>query len=62
MANACPTLRLEARVSASFLGLGRRVEIGAHCVRSGGSVSEPEIGCGLCHLPETPTSAGSESP
>ncbi len=49
MANACPSLRLHGRVSAGFLGFGRRMLITASCVRSGGAVVHPEVGCGLCH-------------
>jgi hypothetical protein len=61
MANACPNLLLEAQVASGFLGLGRRVEISARCVRSERAVPEPEIGCGLCHLPNPPSPTESRS-
>ncbi|MGD2253223.1 MAG: hypothetical protein PVF70_09960 [Anaerolineales bacterium] len=51
MANACPDMVLEARAVRGFLGLGRRVEVSAYCLRTAEPVSEPEVGCGLCHLP-----------
>jgi len=53
LANACPNMVLEARVKSGFLGLGRGVEVSAHCLRSLQEVSEPEIGCGQCHI-DTP--------
>jgi hypothetical protein len=49
-ANGCPHLRLEGRVARGLLGFGRRMVITASCVRSGGPVAEPHIGCGQCHL------------
>jgi hypothetical protein len=51
-ANACPSMILEAQVQSGMLGIGRRVVITANCTRSLGEVAEPEIGCGMCHLPE----------
>ncbi len=51
LANACPNMVLSARVRAGFLGLGRRVEVEATCLRTLEPVAEPEIGCGLCHEP-----------
>lgn len=50
LSNACPNMVLEARVKSGFLGLGRGVEVSAHCLRSLQEVSEPEIGCGQCHI------------
>ena len=50
LANACPNLVLEARVQPGFLGLGRGVRVSATCTKSGGIVSAPEVGCGLCHI------------
>ena len=49
LANACPHLRLEAVLHPGVIGLGRRIEVRAHCERSGTAVAEPEIGCGHCH-------------
>ncbi len=53
LANACPNLILEAEVQSKFLGLGRRVNISARCIRTHEPVEQPEIGCGLCHQPLT---------
>ena len=50
LANACPNLVLEARVQPGFLGLRRGVRVSATCPKSGGIVSAPEVGCGLCHI------------
>lgn len=50
LANACPHLVLEAHVNAGVLGLGRRVQVSASCTRTLRAVTEPEIGCGECHL------------
>jgi hypothetical protein len=55
-ANGCQHLRLEGRVARGFLGIGRRVEVAAACVRSGGKVEQPHVGCGQCHL-DTPIAA-----
>lgn len=55
-ANGCQHIRLAGRVAKGFLGLGRRMEITATCVRSGGAVAEPHIGCGRCHL-DSPAAA-----
>jgi hypothetical protein len=62
LANACPNLVLEARVRGGPLNILRRVEVMARCLRTRGPVSEPEIGCGLCHeslplKPEPPEAA-----
>jgi hypothetical protein len=48
-ANGCPNLVLEARVRKGVLGLGRGVEITAHCSESSEPVAEPMVGCGKCH-------------
>lgn len=48
-ANACPTMVLEGKASPGFLGFFRRVNVSAYCTRSNQKVTEPEVGCGLCH-------------
>ena len=59
-ANACTHLVLQAHVRQGLLGLGRGIDIHASCTRSGGAVTVPEVGCGLCHtLP--PLEPGSPS-
>lgn len=50
-ANACPHLVLEAAVVRIMLGLGRKVQLQAHCTKSRQAVAEPEVGCGQCHRP-----------
>ncbi len=47
--NACPNLVLEGTVQHGFLGLGRKVEVGAVCKKYVVEVDEPHIGCGHCH-------------
>jgi hypothetical protein len=49
LANACPNLRLQARVVKTWLGLGRQVVVTAACAKTREAVREPEIGCGHCH-------------
>jgi hypothetical protein len=48
LANACPSLILEAIVAKTWLGLGRKVVVTAACAITHESISEPEIGHGLC--------------
>lgn len=48
-ANACQHLVLEATVVKTMLGLGRKVQLRAHCTKSRQAVAEPEVGCGQCH-------------
>lgn len=48
-ANACPNMKLSGDISSGILGLGSRMKISAYCTLSEKSVSEPQIGCGLCH-------------
>ena len=60
MANACPNMVLEAKVTSRFFGLRKRVEISASCTRSLQIVKEPEIGCGQCHLAFSPLDPSKE--
>ncbi len=48
-ANGCPNLVLEARARSAPLGIRRRVEVTASCLRTLEPVEVPEIGCGFCH-------------
>ncbi len=48
-ANACPHLVLEGRVTKGFLGLSRKVAVGAVCAKYLVEVTEPHVGCGHCH-------------
>ncbi len=49
-ANNCEHMHLRARVERSLRsGFRRRVRVEAYCEKSEGVVTEPEIGCGLCH-------------
>jgi hypothetical protein len=52
-ANACPHMILQARVARSLLGLRRQVKLEVFCDLSQKVVTEPQVGCGICHpLPE----------
>jgi hypothetical protein len=62
MANACPHMVLAARAKSGFLGLGKGVQVSAHCLRSLGDVAEPEIGCGQCHLDSPGAALFTEEP
>ncbi len=50
-ANACPTLRLHARIRRRLLRFWERprMTISASCSKSGGVVANPYVGCGQCH-------------
>jgi hypothetical protein len=48
-ANACEHMQLNAKVHRSLLGLIKKVEVTAYCQKSQQTVSEPHVGCGLCH-------------
>ena len=49
LANACPNLVLDARVSKRLLGLVQRVEVSGWCSAYFLDVEQPTIGCGHCH-------------
>ena len=49
LANACPNLVLDARVSKRLLGLVQRVEVSGWCSEYFLDVEQPTIGCGHCH-------------
>lgn len=52
-ANACEHMELRAKVQRPLLGLIKRVDVSAYCVKSKKDVPEPHIGCGQCHpLPQ----------
>jgi len=48
-ANACRNMALEGQVKRGFLGLSRRVEVSAVCIKYLVAVPEPKVGCGHCH-------------
>jgi hypothetical protein len=48
-ANSCQNMELEATVKRSLLGLIKKVEVTAFCMKSQQDVAEPHIGCGQCH-------------
>lgn len=52
-ANACEHMVLHARVTRGLLGLRRRVQVTAYCLKRQAAVDEPHVGCGLCHPPLT---------
>lgn len=61
LANACPHLVLEARAHSSLLGFRRSIEVTAMCSEYLEQVTEPEIGCGRCHLELDRFAQGSEN-
>jgi hypothetical protein len=48
-ANACENMELRAKAQRSLLGLIKKVEVTAYCTKSQRVVTEPYVGCGLCH-------------
>ena len=54
LANACPHLILHGRINRGFLGLNRKMIVGASCRQTQEPVTEPAIGCGRCHEAEQP--------
>lgn len=48
-ANACPNMILTIIPHTGILGIGKRMEINAHCTKTQQSVDIPQIGCGHCH-------------
>lgn len=50
LANACEFMRLTGRVVRPLGALfQRRVQVRAHCEKTGRDVQEPHVGCGECH-------------
>ncbi len=49
LANACPHLTFTGHIDHGFLGLNRKMVVEVTCLKSGGPVAEPAIGCGQCH-------------
>ncbi len=47
-ANASKDLVLHAEVKPGLLGLGRRVEVTAHCRRHDLPIADPYVGCAAC--------------
>ena len=47
-ANQNPNLRLRGRVAKGFLGLSKKVQVEAICVKHGVEIKEPKIGCKQC--------------
>ena len=52
-ANQCEHMVLNAQIKRYRLQFWRapEMQIVANCLRSGGRVSDPMVGCGLCHTP-----------
>ena len=50
--NACPNMALTTYFQKALFG--KRIRVKAWCSRSHGIVRNPNVGCGLCHLPEDP--------
>ncbi len=50
IANASPYLRLTLTIHPGLVfGIGRRLEVAAHCDKHNVSVSDPFVGCELCN-------------
>ena len=49
LANACPHHALGGKINKGFLGFNRKMTVAASCIKVGGPVAEPAIGCGHCH-------------
>lgn len=47
-ANACKDMDLKLTIKASLLGLRRKREIAATCLRDGSIIENPYTGCGNC--------------
>jgi hypothetical protein len=62
LANACPHLVLAGQVRREWFGLSRRMRLNAHCNLTAQPVSEPQIGCGQCHLHLTDLRLPPENP
>ncbi|HWQ45489.1 MAG TPA: hypothetical protein VN376_01410 [Longilinea sp.] len=48
-ANSCPTMTLKAEVNPGLLKRGKKIKVTAYCTRSQSVVTEPHVGCGVCH-------------
>jgi hypothetical protein len=48
-ANACKEMILRGEIYRPFPYIHKQVKVTAYCTKSESSVSEPKIGCGLCH-------------
>jgi hypothetical protein len=46
--NQNPNLRLRATVARGFLGLTKKVQVEALCVKHGVEVKDPKVGCEQC--------------
>jgi hypothetical protein len=49
MANACPNMILEPRVTRPFPFLKRQVKVYPHCTKTLRNDFDPHLGCGECH-------------
>ena len=47
--NACENMTLYPKIKKIFLSKKKQVIVTAYCSKSKSEVSEPRIGCGLCH-------------
>ncbi len=53
-ANQNPNLRLRAHVAKGFLGLTKKVQVEAICVKHGIEVKDPKAGCEQCRAETVP--------
>jgi hypothetical protein len=54
MANQNPNLRLRAHVAKGLLGLTKRVEVEAICIKHGVELKNPKLGCDQCRAEMMP--------
>ncbi len=48
-ANASPDLCLTLTIKPIFLGIGRRLEVDAHCAKHDIPIADPYVGCPQCN-------------
>ncbi len=50
LANSCQHMQLVGKIDGGFLGIGRKMTVGATCPKiNNGPVAEPAVGCPHCH-------------
>ncbi|OJX47052.1 MAG: hypothetical protein BGO78_16330 [Chloroflexi bacterium 44-23] len=48
-ANSCEKMVLKGEINQGILGIGKSMKISAYCIKSEKVVTDPYVGCGLCH-------------
>lgn len=47
-ANACEDMKLELKIKSGFLGLGRKHDLSATCLKTFEDIEDPMVGCSEC--------------